>query len=285
MGTRIVAGSGPAWQDLQLSVLALPPVAKAFTMPATAEPLIAWTTSGEVEAQEREDHGPWFTSRLKKGSLYVTAGGAPYEFRWRALTSEPFDTMLVLISLPVFNQALADVFGADAPHARLRDVSGFEDPPPTALLEPLRVEATKRSASPLFVRSLAQAIAVHLARNYTALTEQARGDSAALPGFKLRRVTEWMAAHLTDPFSLARVAQEAGMSEFHFTRLFKRSTGLPPSRYQIKLRIETAQRLLRETTKSIISVGNEVGYSNPSYFAQIFRKETGLSPSDYRRRE
>jgi AraC family transcriptional regulator len=62
----------------------------------------------------------------------------------------------------------------------------------------------------------------------------------------------------------------------------KRATGIPPSQYQIKLRMDAARRLLRETKKSVITVANDVGYSNPSHFAQLFRKETGLSPTDYR---
>ena len=43
------------------------------------------------------------------------------------------------------------------------------------------------------------------------------------------------------------------------------------------------RRLLRETQLSVVTVANEVGYSNPSHFAPVFRKHTGLSPSDYRR--
>jgi AraC family transcriptional regulator len=73
------------------------------------------------------------------------------------------------------------------------------------------------------------------------------------------------------------------MSEFHFNRLFKRATGVPPSQYQIKLRMDAARRLLRETKRSMITIAIEVGYSNPSRFARLFRKETGLSPTDYRR--
>jgi len=49
--------------------------------------------------------------------------------------------------------------------------------------------------------------------------------------------------------------------------------------------MNAARRLLRETTLSVIRIGNEIGYSNPSHFARIFRKETGLSPSDYRRQK
>ena len=252
-------------------------------MPAVTEPFIVWTTSGEAETQERENNGPWLTSRMKKGSMFLTAAGAPYDFRYRTLTAEPYEVVLVLLSLPLFNEALAEVFGKDAPQARLRDLSGFEDPTLTALLQQLRDEATRRSASRLFVRGIAQAIAIHLARNYAALDEDARGESPSLPGFKLRRITEWMAEHMAEEFSLARVAAQAGVSEFHFNRLFKRATGVPPSQYQIKLRTDAARRLLRETKKSVITIANEVGYSNPSHFAQLFRKETGLSPTDYRR--
>jgi len=92
-----------------------------------------------------------------------------------------------------------------------------------------------------------------------------------------------MAEHMAEEFILTRLAEQAGMSEFHFNRLFKRATGIPPSQYQIRLRMDAARRLLRETKKSVITVANEVGYSNPSHFARLFRKETGLSPTDYRR--
>jgi AraC family transcriptional regulator len=283
VGKKIAASKGPAWKDVQLSVFSLPSVAEVFTMPVVTEPLIVWITSGEAEAQERENNGPWLTTHLKKNSLYLTSAGAPYDFRWRTLSSEPFEIVLVFLSLPLFNEALEDVFGANAEQRLLRDVSGFEDLDLILLLQKLREEAMRPSASRLFVRGIAQAIAVHLARNYVALTKTGYGESASLPGFKLRRITDWIAEHMTEEFSLGRLAAQAGMSEFHFNRLFKRATGVPPSRYQIRLRMEVARRLLRETKKSVIAIALEVGYSNPSHFARLFRKETGLSPTDYRR--
>jgi len=215
--------------------------------------------------------------------MFLTAAGAPYDFRYKALTPEPYEVVLVLLSLPLFNEALQEVFGDNAPNAQLRDVSGFADLELVPLLQQLRTEAARPAASRLLVRGIGQAIAIHLARNYTAVTESARGETSALPGFKLRRVTDWMAGHLAEEFSLPRLAEQAGMSEFHFNRLFKRATAVPPSQYQIRLRLDAARRLPRETKKSVITIGNEVGYSNPSHFAQLFRKETGLSPTDYRR--
>jgi AraC family transcriptional regulator len=283
VGKVIAASKGPAWKDIQISVLALPQTADVFTMPAVTEPFIVWTTSGEAETQEREHNGPWLTSRVKKGSMFLTAAGAPYDFKYRTLSPEPYEVVLVFLSVPLFEEALQDVFGANAKSARLRDMSGFEDPHLVPLLQQLRDEAARPKASRVFARGIAQAVAIHLARNYTAVTEAARGEPSSLPGFKLRRVTDWMADHLDEEFSLPRLAEQAGMSEFHFNRLFKRATGVPPSQYQIKLRIDAARRLRRETKDSVITIANEVGYSNPSHFAQLFRKETGLAPTDYRR--
>jgi AraC family transcriptional regulator len=92
-----------------------------------------------------------------------------------------------------------------------------------------------------------------------------------------------MAEHVAEDFSLDRIAAQAGLSKFHFQRLFKSAMGVTPSRYHINLRMNLARRLLRETKKSVVDIALEVGYANPSHFAQLFRRETGLSPSDYRR--
>lgn len=283
VGKRVVVGSGPAWRDVRFSVFELPHVAETFTMPAVTEPFIAWAASGCAEFEEREGNGPWRSTRVRKGTLFVTAGGAPYDMRWRSLGADPFEAVLVIVSMTLFNAALDEVFGVNAATARLRDVSGFEDLRLVSLLQQLRDEAGARTASPLFVRGVAQAIAVHLARNYAEVTDAAKGEVSALPAFKLRRVTDWMAGHLAEEFSLARLARQVGMSESHFNRLFKRATGVPPSQYQIKLRMDAARRLLRESGRSVIEIGNEIGYSNPSHFARLFRKETGLTPSAYRR--
>jgi AraC family transcriptional regulator len=49
-----------------------------------------------------------------------------------------------------------------------------------------------------------------------------------------------------------------------------------------RMRMEKTRQLLRETTKSVIEVGLDVGCSNPSHFAQIFRREVGVAPREYR---
>ena len=197
--------------------------------------------------------------------------------------SAPFETMLVFVELPLIQRALEEVFGADAKHARLRDLSAFTDADLNWLMERLHKELIRRKASALLVQSIAQAIAVHLARNYAELAKELHSGSPSLPGFKLRQITDWMSEHMAEEFDLERLASQARLSKFHFNRLFKNATGMSPSQYHINLRMDAARRMLRETKKSIIAVAMDVGYSNPSHFAKLFRRETGLSPSDYRR--
>jgi AraC family transcriptional regulator len=92
-----------------------------------------------------------------------------------------------------------------------------------------------------------------------------------------------MREHVAEDFSLEQLAALAGLSKFHFHRLFKSAVGESPSHYHLNLRMHEAKRLLRETKQSVMAIALDVGYANPSHFAQLFRRETGLSPSDYRR--
>jgi AraC family transcriptional regulator len=282
-GKCVRACRGEAWREIKAWIVAPPRVVDTVPLPSVSEPFLAWTASGEAEFQEREYKRPWITHRIKKGSFFLTSGGAPYDCRWKALTSEPFESMTVFIELPLLRRAMEEVFGVDAAHARLRDLSAFTDAALNSLMERLREELMRKKASPIFVQGIGQAIAIHLARNYTELVKEPNSGSSSLPGFKLKQITDWMAEHLAEEFNLDRLAAQVGLSKFHFNRLFKSATGMSPSHFHINLRMDAARRLLRETKQSIVEIALDVGYSNPSHFAQLFRRETGLSPSDYRR--
>jgi hypothetical protein len=177
----------------------------------------------EVEVEEREAKGPWIKSLIKKGSFSLISGGAPYYCRWRTISREPFEYMLVGLELPLLQRALQESFGADVHQVRLRDLSGFEDAVLSSLMEQLYDELMRRRASHLRVEGLAQVIAVHLAQNYSeAIKEHGAGPS--LPPYKLRQITDWIAEHAFEDFNLVHLADLAGLSKFHFHRLFKVAT-------------------------------------------------------------
>jgi AraC family transcriptional regulator len=278
---RLIAASN-RWKSVLVRIYSEPSIEESVIYPAVAEPRIVRILSGAAVVQERELGGSWLEARVETGDFFLTASQSPYEVRWRAVGPDPLSTMHLSLGLPVLNRATEEALQHDPGATRLRDVSGFKDNFLSALLEGLHKEVLSRHrGSSLFVQGIAQSLAGHLVRTYA--DETNHEYKGGLPGFKLRKVRAMMVAHLADALSLIRLAREAGMSEFHFSRAFKRTTGLTPSQYFIDLRLEKARRLLRETNRSAIEIGLEVGYTSPSHFARIFRREVGLSPSDYRR--
>lgn len=274
---------GKAWRDLKAWIHEPLRETDALAMPGVSEPYLAWTFSGDVEFQEREGGGPWLTHRIQAGSFFLTTGGGPYECRWKQLSAEPFLAMMVFIELPLFNRAVEEVFGADAPKVSLRNLSAFTDPELNWLMEKIRQELMAPKASVLRVQGLAQLIAVHLVRHYAEVPTDLHGSSAALPGFKLNQITHWIKTHLDEEFDLDQLAAMAGLSKFHFHRLFRQATGVSPAKFQTAVRMQEAQRRLRETKESIVAIALDVGFTSPSHFAQVFRRETGMAPSEYRR--
>jgi AraC family transcriptional regulator len=108
--------------------------------------------------------------------------------------------------------------------------------------------------------------------------------SAGLPGVTLRRVVEHITANVHRAPPLAELSALAHMSVFHFARLFKLSTGLPPHRFVVRQRIEHAKVLLARGDVSIAEVARGVGFRTASHFTSAFQRATGLTPSAYRAR-
>lgn len=98
-----------------------------------------------------------------------------------------------------------------------------------------------------------------------------------------RRCLELMRTRLSEDISLDELAAEARLSPFHFARMFKQSTGVPPRVYLTRLRIEKACELLEGTDLPVADIAQEVGYSSNQVLARVFIKHRHMSPSDYRR--
>lgn len=289
-GKLIFGSCDRPWRDLLVKIYTLQQIEDGVIIPSVAEPFLVWILSGEAVIEERELGGEWSANHVRAGDFYLTTSPTPYELRWRSVGKQRLEVMHLYLGLSIFRQAAREVLGKSARRASLREVSGQHDPVLSAFLEQLHRELTTTEGRPsmLFVQGIAQSVAVHLVRHYantkTANTRDGlRGGR--LPASSLRRITEFMEAHLDENFRLDELAREAGMSKFYFCRLFHKTTGMSPSQYFIRLRMEKARRLLRETSQSIIQIGLEVGYSSPSHFAQIFQREAGMPPSEYRRRE
>lgn len=82
--------------------------------------------------------------------------------------------------------------------------------------------------------------------------------------------------------SVGELAGMAGLSESHYTALFRRATGYGVLEFQTRLRMGLARELLDTTDRTISSIALQVGYPDPLYFSRHFRRIHAMSPSEYR---
>lgn len=98
----------------------------------------------------------------------------------------------------------------------------------------------------------------------------------------LLRTVRYLKEHLDEDISLDKVSEEAGMSKFHFCRIFKESFGMSPMQFLTFNRIERAKVLMQKSGLSISSVIFKVGFNDISGFNRQFKKVTGMTPSTFK---
>ena len=141
---------------------------------------------------------------------------------------------------------------------------------------------TESPSGRLYADSLIQTLTLHLLKNYTSANSVQETLHGGLSGYKLRRVKEFIDANLEEDLSLAEIAEVADLSQFHFARSFRKTTGQTPQQYLMEQRIERAKQLLSTDDLPLVEVSLRTGFKNQSHFTTLFRKFTNLTPKLWR---
>ena len=100
----------------------------------------------------------------------------------------------------------------------------------------------------------------------------------------LRRARDHVDRHYAEPLDLEVMARAAGLSKFHFHRLFAATYGITPAAYVSRRRVERAQDLLRATNLTVTEVCHAVGFSSLGSFSSRFREIVGETPRQFQQR-
>ena len=141
---------------------------------------------------------------------------------------------------------------------------------------------SESAAGKLYTDSLIQTLTLHLLKNYSTAIFTVETQNGGLSGYKLRRVEEFINENLDADLSLGEIAEIAGLSQFHFARSFRKTTGLTPQQYLMRQRIERAKQLLAKNDLPIVEISLRTGFKNQSHFTTLFRKFTKQTPKKWR---
>jgi len=127
-------------------------------------------------------------------------------------------------------------------------------------------------------------VGLAFAARFVALASGRERSAAAGNARDRRRAVEaalWLDANAHREIDLERTAREAGVSPFHFLRLFSKTLGVTPHQYLLRARLRRAARLLAEDERSITDVALAVGFADLSNFVRTFRRAAGVSPGRF----
>ncbi|MDW4500615.1 AraC family transcriptional regulator, partial [Sulfitobacter sp. D35] len=109
------------------------------------------------------------------------------------------------------------------------------------------------------------------------------GEAARpLSDHDIAKVARIIDERLEDNLNIADLARATSLSDWHFARAFKQSTGLSPHQYVLRRRIIRAKDLLRNNAMPLAEVAIAAGFSSQSHMTDVFREKVGTTPGKFR---
>jgi transcriptional regulator GlxA family with amidase domain len=112
---------------------------------------------------------------------------------------------------------------------------------------------------------------------------EAPTERVALSPWQERRAKELMSSQMDKGLSIARIASECSLSRSHFSRAFKKNTGLSPRDWFLQMRLDRARGLLSESALTISQISLDCGFADQSHFTRVFTRVVGVTPFNWRR--
>ncbi|VTM71094.1 Regulatory protein soxS [Raoultella planticola] len=140
----------------------------------------------------------------------------------------------------------------------------------------------QQQANQLTLSSASTLLLTHLIQHYSNVQWRLPTVSGGLAPHVLRNLLAWVEENLDQPLTLADLAQEAALSEYHFARMFRQSMNMAPHQYVMQRRMVKAQELICRSARPLTDIAMACGFSSASHFSNRVKSATGLTPSQLR---
>lgn len=218
-----------------------------------------------------------------RADMKLIPAGRSSEWHWRR-DRKPSDNLHVYLDPDLVDATAASADGA----ARAEVLEHFGDLDRDIALIGASLQReleTPATADVLYAEAQATALAVLVLRKHSSLSAKALAPrkAALLPSNLLAECLDFLESRLDDSsLSVADLAAVAGLSPFHFSRLFRAATGAPPHRYVVGRRVERARALLEGTVLPLGEIAQRAGFAHQAHLTRHFSRVIGTSPGAYR---
>lgn len=232
---------------------------------------------GHPARSEHWVEGEIQTCYCQPGALLFIPAGVKYSSKWH----QAGEFSLLGFSAQFFDQTACEAAQID--RVELIPRIGVSDPLVRQITLALKADVeAKHPVGRLFGESLATGLVLHLLKQYSVWPPQLAAEDSRLSKSQLQNVFDYVHSHLDQDIALSDIAGILNLSQYHFCRLFKQSTGVTPHQYLTRCRIDRAKQLLKTTKLTITEIAFEVGLTNHSSFTRLFRQYMGMTPKAFR---
>ncbi len=222
----------------------------------------------------RRELGGTFRDELsKKNHIMVSPAQISHSACWDRMISLTF-----LLFDPKYIPRIAHEY-IDPDHVELLPHRSRPDPVIHRIIKALMLNPQDK----LHLESAGLSLAIHMLQNFCSGSYRLKGSDHALSPNQLRQVMNYIESDITQRPSILDLANLLNMSQFHFARLFKKSTGLCPGQYLLEYSVKEAAVLLANTKLDLRLIADLTGFSSYKHFSFIFRQHFLVTPAQYRK--
>lgn len=164
-----------------------------------------------------------------------------------------------------------------------RTVSTVDRPAYRLACSLLLVLRNRKTVDRDFVDQAMLALCSHLSDRYQDVQASRSDDRVALSPWQERRAKEMMENHVAQGLSIAQIANSCSLSRSHFSRAFKKNTGVSPRDWFLQIRLDKAKCLLSDSSLSISQISLDCGFADQSHFTRVFTRMMRVTPFNWRR--
>lgn len=268
------------WNDVNLEIVRQEANAETIHVPYVEVDTFGFLLEGSAHIHFNFVEGSSFDAYVGPPSLQLIPRHSEITARW----DSAWTNAVLKINRQLVSETAAAIQWGDPERIEFLPTLCFTDP----LLYQLGVEliTEMQSANPLgllYAEALTNTVTLYVLRHYSTGRVVRELSSSRLTLEQVRRVDEYIDAHLDQKISLGDLAACLHLSVPHFERMFRVTTHRPPYRYVLDVRIERAKFLLEKTRLPLAEVARQCGFASQSHFTTHFRRSVGVSPARFAR--
>jgi AraC family transcriptional regulator len=272
--------SGRSWEGVHISEFAEVYIEDLVSPPR--DHVKIGLCAGTSPSIRREACGKIFTSPSRIGEFAILPAGR--KSRWHGLAPAHLD---IRLDPGKMDETATELRKAGERRFEFADVPRMRDPVVEHIAAIFRNELDRAShpAQDMLIESMAVALCAHLLRSYTNAVGIEERSTASVDVAAVRRAIAYIEDNPDRTVSLRELAGAAGLSRFHFSRVFKNHLGLSPAKYIERTRVEQAKALIVSAEMSLANIAQAVGFADQSHFTRRFRVHEGCTPAQFAREQ